>query len=146
MKEKKLSSLNDLMGYDVIINCSGLGAGKPVNDENIRPARDQVVLVSAPWIKHFVINNKRDKLTYVRFLVQIAWCLEAQLKLETGTSVNPDTIELIMSRCVSLIPSLCGAEAGLEGDRCEILWGLKRRRVAKSPVIHCYGHGGQGVV
>ena len=36
-------------------------------------------------------------------------------------SVNPDTAELIMSPCVSLIPSLCGAEAGLEGDCCEIL-------------------------
>ena len=32
---EKLSSLNDLVGYDVIINCSGRGAGKLVNDENM---------------------------------------------------------------------------------------------------------------
>ena len=38
VKEKKLSPLNDLVGYDVIINCSGLVAGKLVNDENIRCA------------------------------------------------------------------------------------------------------------
>ena len=33
--------------------------------------------------------------------------------------VNPDTAELIMSQCVSLIPSLCGAEVigGWAGGR-----------------------------
>ena len=59
MKEKNLSSLNDIVGYDVIINCLGLGAGKLVNDENIRPACGRVVYVRAPWIKHFAINDKR---------------------------------------------------------------------------------------
>ena len=57
MKEKKLSSLNNLVGYDEIINCFLLGAGKLVNNENIRSARGQVFFVRAPWIKHFVYQR-----------------------------------------------------------------------------------------
>ena len=40
-----------------------------------------------------------------------------------------------------------GAEAGLEGDRVRNTVRLEEeRRAAKSPVIHCYGHGGRGCV
>ena len=118
---EKLPSLNDLLGYEVIINGSGLGAGKLINDENIRPARGQVVLVMALWIKHFVINNKRDKLTYVLPCTDSVVFGRSTQVGNWVEIVNPDTAELVMSRCVSLIPILCGAEAGLEGDRCKIL-------------------------
>ena len=79
------------MGYNIIINCSGLGAGKLVNDGNIRPARGQVVFVRAPWIKHFVINDKRDKLTYVLPRTDSV-VLEAQLRLETGVRLSIQTL------------------------------------------------------
>ena len=120
-EKEKLPSLNDLVGYEVIINGSGLGAGKLINDENIRPARGQVVLVRALWIKHFVINNKRDKLTYVLPCTDSVVLGRSPQVGNWVEIVSPDIAELIMSRCVSLIPILCGAEAGLEGDRCEIL-------------------------
>ena len=52
-----------------------------------------------------------------------------------------------MSPCVSLIPSLCGAEGGLEGDRVLDTVRLEEeRRAAEYPVIHCNGPEGQGVV
>ena len=38
------------------------------------------------------------------------------------------------------------SEAGLEGDRVQDTVRLEEeRRTAKSPVIHCYGHGRQGL-
>ena len=37
--------------YDVIINCTGLGAQKLCNDINLSPIRGQVIRVKAPWIK-----------------------------------------------------------------------------------------------
>ena len=152
VKENKLSSLDDLVGYDVIINCSGLGARKLVNDVKIRPVRGQAILVRAPWIKHFVINysEKDDVLTYV--------LPRANNMVLGGTAqvgnwdetVDPDTAELIMSRCVSLIPSLHKAEVigGWAGGRPvrDTVRLEEERREAKSPVIHCYGHGGQGVM
>ena len=107
------------MGYDAIIHCLGLGAGKLLNDEKIRPARGQVVLVRAPWIKHFVINDKRDKLTYV-FPRTDSLVLEGTTQVGNWDEiVNADTAELIMSQCVSLIPSLCGAKVtgGWDGRR-----------------------------
>ena len=124
MKDKKLSSLNDPVGYDVIVNCLGLVAGKLVNDENIRPARSQMVLVRAPWIKHFVINDKRDKLTYVLPRTDSVMLGGTTQVGNWDKIVNPDTAEFVMSRCVSLIPSVWGGgdrRLGWRGTRCGIL-------------------------
>ena len=106
------------MGYDVIINyCLGLGAGKLVNDENIRPARGQVVLVRAPWIKHFVMNDKIDyKLSYI--LPHIG-SLVLGGTTQVGNwdeIVNPGTAELIMSQCVLDSKSVWGIR-GWAGGR-----------------------------
>ena len=151
VREKKLLSLDDLVGYDVIINCSGLGAGKLVNDEKIRPVRGQGILVKAPWIKHFVINySEKDVLTYV---LPRAHNVVLGGTAEVGNwdeIADPDTAELIMSRCVSLIPSLRGVEliGGWAGGRPvrDAVRLEEERSEAKPPVIHCYGHGGQGIV
>ena len=37
--------------YDVIINCTGLGAQKLCNDSKLSVIRGQVIRVKAPWIK-----------------------------------------------------------------------------------------------
>ena len=70
----------------------------------------QVVLLRAPWIKHFVINDKRDKLTYVLPRTDSVVFGGTTQVGNWDEIVNPDIAELIMSRCVFLIPSLCGAE------------------------------------
>ena len=151
VKEKKLISLDDLVGYDVIINCSGLGAGKLVNDEKIRPVRGQVVLVRAPWIKHFVLY--RDEKNDMGYILPRTHDVVLGGTAQVGNwdeIANPDTVELIISRCVSLIPSLRGVEliGGWAGGRPvrDAVRLEEERREAKPPVIHCYGHGGQGVV
>lgn len=41
--------------YDVIVNCSGLGAMKLVPDQTMYPIRGQVVRVKAPFLKQFYI-------------------------------------------------------------------------------------------
>ena len=124
VKDKNLPSLNDLVGYYVIINCSGLGAGKLVHDENIRTARGQVVLVRAPWIKHFVINDKRDKLTYVLPRTDSVVLGGTTQVGNWDEIVNPDTAELIMSRCVldsKYLWSRGDRSMGWKETRCGIL-------------------------
>ncbi|GIY98882.1 d-aspartate oxidase [Caerostris extrusa] len=41
--------------YDVVINCSGLGARHLVPDPEVIPVRGQVMRVHAPWPKHGVM-------------------------------------------------------------------------------------------
>ena len=52
--QKKLRSLQEIDGiYDVTVNCSGLGSIELVNDRELYPVRGQVILVDAPWVKHY---------------------------------------------------------------------------------------------
>ena len=57
--DRSLSNLDELSkDYDIVINCSGLGAKELASDGTIYPAWGQGKLVEAPWIKHFVLENK----------------------------------------------------------------------------------------
>ena len=49
-------------GYDLVINCTGMGAQKLCHDSNMSPVRGQVLRVKAPWIKFCVFA---DNDTYV---------------------------------------------------------------------------------
>ena len=49
--------------FDVVVNCSGLGARQLVGDSNVFPIRGQVYRVAAPWIK-FGITEVTAK-TYI---------------------------------------------------------------------------------
>jgi hypothetical protein len=56
--ERELGALAELFAeYDVVVNCSGLGAQALVPDEAVAPARGVTVRMAAPWIKHFVVAS-----------------------------------------------------------------------------------------
>jgi len=48
----KVESLSELSGYDIVINCTGLGARELVGDESLFPVQGQLVVVKAPWVKN----------------------------------------------------------------------------------------------
>ena len=56
---RSLSNLDELLSedYDIVINCSGLGAKELASDRTIYPTWGQGKLVEAPWIKHFVMDS-----------------------------------------------------------------------------------------
>lgn len=54
--------LQELAGYDLVVNCTGLGAMKLFNDQSMYPIRGHVLRVHAPWIKHIYFT---DEMTYV---------------------------------------------------------------------------------
>jgi D-aspartate oxidase len=43
----------ELSQYDIVFNCTGLGAREFCSDPLVRPIRGQMIRVKAPWIKHF---------------------------------------------------------------------------------------------
>ena len=99
----KVKSLDELSGYDVIINCSGIGARELVGDENIIPVRGQVIKVAAPGVKNakfsfpgtYVIPN--DEAVVLGGTAQ-----RGDWRLATDDS---DTAA-ILDRCRRWIPSL----------------------------------------
>jgi len=55
--EGKLKSLSEISDrYDVIINCSGLGARELANDLQMIPIRGQILYAKAPCVKEFICN------------------------------------------------------------------------------------------
>lgn len=150
VEQRRLSSLDELSGYDLIVNCSGLGSKTLANDDAVYSVRGQVLKVHAPWIQHFTrdFNGKTyiypgiDSVTIGGTRQEHDWRLELD---------EEDTVGII-ERCKKLDPSLENAKVlskwvglrpsrknpRLEKDFVEV----KGRKV---PIVHNYGHGGWGV-
>ena len=148
--QSRVKTLDELSGYDVIVNCTGIGARDLVGDEKVIPVRGQVIKVHAPGVKcakfsfpgTYVIPNDE----------QVVLGGTAQ---RGDWRQDPDAgdTDAILARCRAWIPSLRAARvqrvwAGLRpyrqgGVRLE----LERRPIAGRlvPVVHNYGHGGSGV-
>ncbi len=150
IKKVKIDSLQEISNdYDVVINCTGAWAIHLLEKESMQPARGQAVIVRAPWIRHSIHYDAGPKLTYI-----IARSDSVALggTLERGNwseSIEEATTKDILKRCIDIEPSLAKAEVigvsvGLRPLRSHIRLekSLDSNRLL---VIHCYGHGGQGI-
>lgn len=149
--KKHISSFNQLSEdkYDVIINCSGLGARQLCNDTEMIPIRGQVIKVKAPWIKT-AFYNESD-----------AYIIPGSNGIVTlGGTRQFDSYNLnvckydaaaIMERCSELLPALSKAKVikhavGLRPHRVPVRIEPELLHAPKPlKVVHCYGHGAYGV-
>ena len=155
IEQRRLSSLDELRHYyDVIVNCSGLGAVELVGDGEVCPYRGQVVLVRAPWIKHFVIVDSEEgdeNMVYILPRSNMVFLGGTAQVGNWSESVDPTTSEAIVSRCTTVLPALCGAEVvgawvgGRPVRRGAVRFEAEEKRDGSQLLIHNYGHGGQGV-
>jgi len=146
----KVDSLHELGNYDIIINCTGLGARELVGDKSVYPIRGQVVTMNVPSFgKYYDITDEDNLLSVIPHKDYVI--------LGNTTDVNnwskipdPKTREEILHRFYDLLPWLREAEVVGGWACCR----PARRKVrlelensGSSPtVIHCYGHSGQGYV
>ena len=154
--QKKVENLSELSSYDVVINCTGLGAATLVSDASMYPAKGQLVSVSAPWVQHFFLEGGWSaKQTYIfpRSLdngkkeVLLGGCFHEN---DCSEEISPDINKAILQRCQAAMPNLTGAEVldTWVGHRPMRKGGVRLEREEGSHhpvVIHCYGHGGAGV-
>ena len=47
----KRDGMQELIGFSLVANCSGLGAARLFQDPEMYPVRGHVIRVRAPWIK-----------------------------------------------------------------------------------------------
>lgn len=139
---KRIDNL-DSLGYDLVFNCTGLGAKVLCNDHDLVPLRGQVIKVRAPWLKTAFYG---DYDTYVIPGFNGVATLGGVRQYDSyNTNICRHDGQAIWERCVELVPGLKKAEilshkVGLRPHRVPV-------RVEKGDgrVIHCYGHGGYGV-
>ena len=150
LEQRKISSFDELASYDIIINCTGIGSCDLVGDKLMKPVRGQTVVVKAPWIKNWIMFDTQD--TFVGIFPRARNVVLGGTAQASNWSVTPDpqTQEDILKKCQDFFPSLCSAEmvktwAGLRPLRDPI-----RLDSCQGPggslLIHCYGHGGRGVI
>lgn len=61
-EKRTIASLDELHGYDAVVNCTGLLASRLTGDKEMYPIRGHVLRVRAPWVRHYIC---KDKLTYI---------------------------------------------------------------------------------
>jgi len=151
MVKQYVNNLAELDSYDVIVNCSGLGAQQLCQDNKVVPIRGQVTKVRAPWLKTAFYA---DYDTYIIPGFHGVVTLGGTRQYESyNLNVNKyDTID-IRERCENLVPSLAGAEVvreavGLRPHRSSVRVETEGIHGADGNVVKCvhnYGHGGYGV-
>ncbi|XP_070571792.1 D-aspartate oxidase-like [Ptychodera flava] len=150
--EKKVERMGELNGhYDVIVNCTGIGAKQLVGDTSMQPGRGQAIRVSAPWIKNFILTDTHPE-TYI---LPGPYDVYLGGTFQVGNwNVEVDKIDkqTIQEKCFQVVPSLKHAKflhdwVGLRPVRPTVRLEKEIMNVgnAKLKVVHNYGHGAKGV-
>ncbi|XP_068624295.1 D-aspartate oxidase [Battus philenor] len=145
---KKIDSFTSLPDkYDLVFNCTGLGAKLLCNDHDLVPMRGQIIRVKAPWLKSAFYGD------YDTYVIPGFDGIATLGGVRQYDSYNMEVCKYdaaaILERCCDMLPALKNAEivahkVGLRPHRVpvrvapEIINGVK--------VVHCYGHGGYGVM
>lgn len=129
-----------------VVNCSGLGARRLVNDDLVKPVRGQVVYLKQDC-GYGLFDDDPDALAY---LIPRSDCtvLGGTAQVDND-SLEPDDADErdIIAKCKRLWPELdeskvIGTNVGLRPSRTVVRC---ERDPADATLIHAYGHGGAGV-
>lgn len=143
----KIDSFSSLTGkYDLVFNCTGMGAKYICNDHDLVPLRGQVIKARAPWLKTAFYGD------YDTYIIPGMDGVATLGGVRQYDSYNMDVCKYdaaaIFERCCQLLPSLKKAEivshkVGLRPHRVPVR--VEPEWVSGVKVVHCYGHGGYGV-
>lgn len=154
LRKRKVRVFHELIedGYDLIINCAGLGARQLANDATVTPIRGQVTRVMAPWAMHGILVDDDDG-NYI--IPNIDDVVLGGTHQEGDFDCDPrqEDSKFIYEGCCRILPGLKGMNVirewvGLRPGRPRV---RLEPEVHRSPcgekftVIHNYGHGGAGV-
>ncbi|XP_040206171.1 D-aspartate oxidase [Rana temporaria] len=150
IETRKVHDIWELHGsYDVVMNCTGLGARDLVGDMSVFPVRGQVLEVHAPWLKHFIRDG--DGSTYIYPGQDGVTLGGSREKDDWRLLPDAQTSKDIRHRCCNLEPSLHGVavikeKVGLRPTRAavRIEQEILRKNKQHLPTVHNYGHGGGG--
>lgn len=148
--DREIQSIDELSGgNNLIINCSGLGAGKIFNDKEVYPIRGQLVKTSNPGLKD-CLNEEEGPLSVSYVVPHPTYCILGGSADDNNWDLEEDA-ELskeILRKCEVLEPRLknarvLGTRVGLRPGRSEVRLELEKLS-PECTVIHNYGHGGAG--
>lgn len=127
--------------FDVIVNCSALGAKKLCNDASVIPVRGQVVLLEPGFPDYIFIDNQTPSYIVPRKDATIVGGTYEEGIYEAIT--EEASLNEILQKAYNILPALkerkvIGSWAGLRPFRNVV------RLEREGNIIHNYGHGGSG--
>lgn len=128
--------------FDVVVNCSGLGARTLCNDPLVHPGRGVVLRVPNPGITRHMAALDGDALTYV-LTRRNDIILGGTDDAVEEDAVSDELARAIYQRCLRAeprLPSRYERDAGFRPLRDRVR--LEREPGTRS--VHNYGHGGAG--
>ncbi len=142
-KQKIINGFNELSSFDIIINCSALGARELCNDKTVIPVRGQVALIETDTSRLIYLDNEMPLYIVPRKDAMIVGGTYEENVFEEKT--EPATIERILNTAYKTFPELrqqkvIGDWAGVRPYRSEV----RVEHQAGTNIIHNYGHGGSG--
>ena len=140
--------------YDIVVNCSGLGARDLVPDPEMVPLWGQGLTVKAPHIKYFIksdLEDRGEEYIYLNIFPRVSDVFLGGIKANGKTDSQPDPAvrEVVLNQLTPIVPSLRLAPVlkewvALRPHRPNIR--LERETVVPGKcIIHNYGHSGFGV-
>uniref|UniRef100_A0A336MJL1 CSON000933 protein n=1 Tax=Culicoides sonorensis TaxID=179676 RepID=A0A336MJL1_CULSO len=154
--QSKLNTFSDLdnkfnVKYDVVVNCTGLGAKYLCNDYKLVPIRGQVFKVNAPWIKMAFFGDYDTYIIPGFRAVTLGGCRNFDSYDETWSKYDGAAIK---ERCEGMLPSLRKADVvaqrvGLRPHRDPVRVEIEFQTKSDGShrkIVHNYGHGGYGVL
>lgn len=151
MQRRFVSSLDEIDGGSVIVNCAGLGAGELAADDSVRPIRGEHVIVKNPGITEFFSEDTGLSPDLVCIYPHGETVVLGGTAIDGEASLQEDPVaaRAIVERCVAVEPRLAKApvvafRVGVRPTRPEVRVEADSRGDGV-PVLHNYGHGGSGV-
>ena len=141
-----VKSLKEVDG-EIIVNCVGLGARELCDDEEVKPARGQIIFIEQdPGIGHF--DQQPETLTYTIPRTNVTVLGGTAQVDDWGLEIREEDNDLILAKVEAVWPDLdrskiVGGTVGLRPSRTEVR--LEEEDIGGRRVIHNYGHGGAGV-
>ncbi|XP_055389697.1 D-aspartate oxidase [Condylostylus longicornis] len=148
---QNIESFSKLQGkFDIIVNCTGLGAQNLCEDQQLVPIRGQIIKVKAPWIK-MAFYGENDTYIIPGFEgVILGGCRQYE---SYKTEICQYDKMSIQERCYNMLPSLkksqfirdaCGLRPHKSIVRVEPEF-YDTKTNGKLKIVHNYGHGGYGI-
>ena len=144
--QRFVTELSEIDG-DWIVNCVGLGARELCDDEDVRPARGQILFIEQdPGIGHY--DQQPETLTYTIPRSDVTVLGGTAQIDDWGLEIRDEDNEMILKKVEAIWPEvdrkrIVGGTVGLRPSRSEVR--LEVEVMGNRRVVHNYGHGGAGV-
>ena len=150
IEQREIFDIDDVETPDnILLNCTGLGSHKLLNDTELYPIRGQIIRVKADQAETSYLDNDGVRaVTYVIPRIHDVILGGTADYHDWDETVNPETAETIVRQAKSLAPELGDFEilehlVGLRPGRTAVRLEKETQSNGKT-IIHNYGHGGGG--